>query len=146
MVSIIFLTLTAEVFFRYFLNSPLEWSGELAIYAFIWSTFIGGSMSIKTKTSTVITIFTEKLNPKFQRIVYITTLFIVVAFCVFTLFYSLQWILSPHTLFERSLSTGMPMFIPYLGVPIGIGFMAIHSLYHLLNEVFNGNTTEVGDK
>jgi TRAP-type C4-dicarboxylate transport system permease small subunit len=144
-VSIIFLALILEVIFRYFLNNPLEWSGELAMYALIWTTFIGGSMSIKLKTATSITVLTDRLGTKLKRVLSLTTQIIVTLFCIFVLVYSLQWVLSPNTLIERSLSMGVPMIIPYFGIPLGIGFMTIHSLYHLFNEVINGSRSKVGD-
>lgn len=40
-------TVLLQVFFRFVLDSPLAWSEELARYAFVWVTFLGGAVAYR---------------------------------------------------------------------------------------------------
>ncbi|WP_209123592.1 TRAP transporter small permease [Alkalihalobacillus sp. BA299] len=125
-----FLTLTAGVFFRYYLNSPLFWSDEFAIFTLIWLTFLGGNISIKRQQTAAVTILFDKLNKKSRKVVASVGFLIIILFCLLIVYYSIIWLSSPNIVLQKSNSMQLPMIYPYLSVPIGFFFMSIH-LVHL---------------
>ncbi|WP_227937402.1 TRAP transporter small permease [Alkalihalobacillus deserti] len=127
-----FVSLTAGVFFRYYLNSPLFWSDEFAIFTLVWLTFLGGSMSIKRQETAAVTILVDKLNNKFKKIVASIGFLIVIIFCLFIVYYSYIWLSSPNISLQKSTSMQIPMIYPYLSVPLGFFFMSIHSIHLFL--------------
>lgn len=128
LLSVMFLSLTAGVIFRYFLKSPLHWSEETAIFTLAWLTFIGGSMTIKRQQTAAVTFLMERLSGKLYYILNIIAYFIVFAFALFIFVWSIPWILSPNIVYQKSLAMQLPMIVPYLSVPVGFCFLTIHSL------------------
>ncbi|MFC5559848.1 TRAP transporter small permease [Ureibacillus thermophilus] len=125
-------SISLGVFFRFVLNNPLSWSDELAIYTLVWITFIGGSMGVKTQQAASLTIVFDRLNIKTQKIVLIIAHGIVTAFSIFVFYLALKWISGPSVSKTVSPALGITMFYPYLGVPVGLLFLTIHSFNHFI--------------
>ncbi|KIL37367.1 TRAP C4-dicarboxylate transporter [Cohnella kolymensis] len=127
-VLIMSLSLIAGVIFRYFFNSPLVWSDEIAMYSFIWISFVGGSMALKKDQLASVSILMDRLNGKIRMILLSVGFAIVLGFLIYFLVYSIPWILSPDISFQQSTAMMLPMIYPYLSVPVGIAGMTIHAL------------------
>jgi len=116
------------VIFRYFLNDPLKWTDEFAMFALVWITFIGGSMSIKLQKAAVMSFVMDRLSPGSRKVFLALAMLLVLAFSAFLLYLSLKWITNPHIMLQRSQAVGLPMVIPYVAIPLGFFFMTIHAL------------------
>lgn len=121
-------SLILGVIFRYFLHSPLSWSDEFGMFALVWITFIGGSMSIKKNRAAAVSFVMDKLSPGIRKIVFGIAFLISLLFCMFVLYLSLKWITNPSILLQKSPAVGLPMIIPYIAIPLGFLFMSVHSL------------------
>lgn len=128
LLGIMFVSLTAGVIFRYYLNSPLLWSDEVAIFSLIWLTFVGGSMSIKRQQSAAVSLLTDRLKGRWKKIVYIFGFAVVALFCAYLLYISYHWLSSPNIQIQRSSAMQLPLIYVYISVPVGFAFMFIHSL------------------
>lgn len=128
LVATMFFSLSAGVIFRYYLNDPLLWSDELAIFALIWLTFLGGSMSIKRQQSAAVTLFTDRLQGRLKWLVISIGFAIITLFCLYLLYICYHWLASPNIAIQRSSSMRLPMIYVYLSVPVGFAFMMIHAL------------------
>lgn len=126
-VSLMFISLTMSVIFRYAFNHPLHWADETAIFSMIWTTFIGGSMGIKRQQAAAVTLITDKLKGAALKAMLMIAFLITFAFCLFILILAYQWISAPAIWFQNSTSMNLPMFYPYLSVPVGFLFMTIHA-------------------
>jgi TRAP-type C4-dicarboxylate transport system permease small subunit len=133
---IMLVSMVLGVLFRYVLNAPLTWSGEITIFALVWVTFIGGSMSIKKQQAVAVTLLTDKLTGNARKIVIVLGLFLSVVFTVILCCLSIKWILSPNIFVQKSDSIQVPMIYAYLSVPVGILFMAIHSIHLFLESLW----------
>ena len=133
---IILFSLAAGVIFRYVFQNPLTWSDEVAMFSLAWLTFIGGSMTIRTKVAPTIDILTDKLGGKVKKVVISIGYLLVLAFVVYVFYISTQWISSPNILVQRSGSMGMPMIYAYLSIPVSFLFLLIHSLELTLKSIF----------
>lgn len=120
-----------SVIFRYFLNAPLFWANEASIFMMAWLTFIGGSLGLKYKSQASITFLVDRFSEKGRKILFIMTHIIVLMALAFLLYLSYQWVftLSP----QKSSSMRLPMWIPYLSVPVGLTFAFIHLLDYFID-------------
>lgn len=128
LVSVMCLILFVSVALRYIFSSPLYWAGEVAIFALVWVSFIGGSMGIKLEKAATVTIVTDFMKERIQKIVFTIGWAIVVCFCIFLLIYSLKWITLPSMTQQRTDALQIPVFYPYLIIPFGFLSLTIHTL------------------
>jgi C4-dicarboxylate transporter DctQ subunit len=128
------------VFFRYVLNVPLFWAGEVSIFLLIYITFLGGSLGLKYKTQASVTIVTDNLPEKMKQAVSIVAHIFMLLFMAIILFYSYKWISSPNVFIQKSSAMLLPMWIPYAIIPIGLSFATIHLLSNLLDIMRGGET------
>ena len=61
-----FACVLAQVFFRYFLGSPLTWSDELARYLFVWCAFLGWVVAARRRSHLAVTMGRERMSPRSQ--------------------------------------------------------------------------------
>jgi TRAP-type C4-dicarboxylate transport system permease small subunit len=59
-----FACVLAQVFFRYFLGSPLTWSDELARYLFVWCALLGWVVAARRRSHLAVTIGRERMSPR----------------------------------------------------------------------------------
>ncbi|USG64339.1 TRAP transporter small permease [Brevibacillus ruminantium] len=129
--------LVSGVAFRYLFNSPLIWSDEVAIFALVWITFVGGSMGIKLDQAASVTIITDFLKKRPQQIVFAIGWGIVFVFCLFFLIYSCIWVTSPSIGVQKSSTLQIPMLYPYLSVPFGFFCLTFHTLSKFADSLFD---------
>ncbi|EMT51750.1 TRAP transporter small permease [Brevibacillus borstelensis] len=120
------------VVFRYVLNAPLSWAGEVSIFLLIWSSFIGGSLGLKYKSQAAVTIVLEYATAKVKKMAGIAGHILMLVFLAVMLYYSYTWVLSPGVAFQKSTAILLPMWIPFSAVPVGLTFSAIHLLSNLI--------------
>lgn len=132
LMGILTIVMIAAVTFRYFLKDPIPWASEVSIYLFIWFSFIGGSWGLKYGTQASVTFLVDALSENKQRILRIVQDIIMLLFLFIILFYASKWVMLPSTMLQKSTSLGMPMWIPYSAVPIGILFAVIHIIARLI--------------
>lgn len=125
------LILFINVIYRYFLNDPIYWASEASIFMMAWLTFLGGSLGLKYKTQASITFAVERLSEKNKRIISIVTHIIILIFMVILIYISYDWIFSLSS--TKSSSMRIPMWVPYLSVPVGLTFAFIHLLDQLID-------------
>jgi TRAP-type C4-dicarboxylate transport system permease small subunit len=130
--------ITLSVAFRYFLNSPLSWAGEVSIFLLIWISFIGGSLGLKYKTQASVTIILEFVSNKIRKILLIIGHICMILFLAVVLYYSYIWIFSSNVALQKSSAILLPMWIPFSAVPIGLTCAAIHLLANFVQILREG--------
>lgn len=123
---------TLAVVFRYLLNAPFSWAGEVSVYLLIWVSFIGGSLGLKYRSQAAVTILLDYLPARVQKILLIIGHVLILLFFALMLYYSYQWVLSPGVAFQKSSALLMPMWIPFSAVPVGLTCAAVHVLSNLI--------------
>jgi TRAP-type C4-dicarboxylate transport system permease small subunit len=71
LVAAIACIMLAQVFFRYVLNSSLQWSEELSISTMIWVVFLGSAVLVRGWQHIAVTAFVKMLPLRMQGIAYI---------------------------------------------------------------------------
>lgn len=143
LIPVMLIAMVLDIFFRYFLSSPLIWGQELALYAFVWSSFIGASMSIKSKEAVAVTIMVDRINPKISNILITVGLFVSTVFSIYILYLSINWITDPTILFQTSVTTQTPMIYMYMCIPVSLLFMSIHFINWLFEALRSVNSRKV---
>jgi TRAP-type C4-dicarboxylate transport system permease small subunit len=131
--TLIILILSAQIFFRYFLNSSIVWSEEVATWCLVWLVFIGGAAIMRRWDHVHIPMLIQKLPLGLRPAV---ILFAKLATCVavaLIAWYGLQWVLGPVHI--RSQTSGISTRWIKLAVPIGAGLMTLFALRCALEDV-----------
>lgn len=132
LIPLVLFSMVLDIFLRYFFGLPTQWGQELSLYTFVWSTFIGASMSIKTKQAVSMSLVVDKVGDLWRSLLIIAGLIISLIFIVFMLYLSIEWITSSGIMSQFTPTSRIPMIYLYTCIPISLAFMVIH----LVNWVF----------
>jgi TRAP-type C4-dicarboxylate transport system permease small subunit len=126
--AIVFGAMTIDVllgvFFRYVLNSPLNFTEELARYLMIWGASLAISLGVSAGEHVGLTIILDSMKkPNARKALAILVNFFVFAFLVFMSIYSAAATIEAKSQMTQSL--GISMFLPKLAVPLAMILAAI---------------------
>jgi len=122
-----------NVLFRYFLKLPLIWADEVSLYLFAWCTFLGASLGIRNNTMAAVTIIIDYLPKPILKYVQIAIQVLVISFAVIVAIVSSKWVLSPSTINTISPSSQLPMWVPFIILPIGLFLITVFSIDNIVN-------------
>lgn len=131
LISSMTIIIAVAVIFRYFFNAPIYWASELSIFIMAWITFIGGSLGLKYKSQASVSFMVDRFSDKGRKVLEVISYIIILSFMALLLYLSYQWVFSLSS--QKSTSMRIPMWVPYLSVPVGLTFAFIHLLTHFLN-------------
>jgi len=131
LISSMTIIIAVAVIFRYFFNAPIYWASELSIFIMAWITFIGGSLGLKYKSQASVSFMVDRFSDKGRKVLEVISYIIILAFMALLLYLSYQWVFSLSS--QKSTSMRIPMWVPYLSVPVGLTFAFIHLFTHFLN-------------
>ncbi len=112
-----------------FIRNP-RWTQELAILCMVWLCFVSSGYAIKNALHVRMTILTNLLPLKVQRILSRLAYVLLLAVNIFFVIYGIQ--LMYLTRRARMSATRWPMMIIYLSVVVGGVYGAAMSLYRVL--------------
>ncbi len=117
---------------RYAFESSLSWAGELTIYLFLWSTFFGATYCFKKDAHIAVDVFLVKAPPKVQKFLTLITLIISAIYVGAISYFGYQYVLLYIDLGEMSVDLDIPLWIPYVVVPISFAFSTIVIIYKII--------------
>jgi len=120
---------------RYVFHSSFTWAGELTIYLFLWSVFFGAVYCFKKDAHIAVDIFLVKAPPKVAKFLTILTYLITFVYLVAISYYGYEYVLLYIDLGEVSVDLDIPLWIPYVVVPISFAFSAIVIFYKLIEVI-----------
>lgn len=124
--ALMFLSVIAQVFFRYVLEQPLPWSEELARYLMIWVACLAGSEAYRMKSHVGVD-FAARLLPATPR-KWVFQIAHLSVFMLMTVIIYQGAVLSWMLMDQDSPALEIPMGWAYLAVPVGAVFIAFHAL------------------
>lgn len=103
----------------------ITWAEEATRYIIVWLSFIGGSLCAKHGEHVGIDLLTQVTPPKVTKIIVASAQLISSGFMFVLVYYG--WLMAKSTMETGQISTGvmMPMWIIYMGIPIGCLFMGL---------------------
>ncbi len=125
-----------QVVMRYVFNESLTWSEELSRYAFVWFVYTSAAYAVKyqrhVKFSFLVHLL-HRISPIYSQLLIIVALFCWIAFLIFVDFYSVQTVVNQFKTGQVSPANQIPMYIVYLGLPIGALLMTYRVTQHIIN-------------
>jgi C4-dicarboxylate transporter DctQ subunit len=117
---------------RYVFDASLVWAAELSIFMFLWSAFFGAAYCFKKDAHIAVTIVLDVMPSKLAKLMLIISHLVTIVFLVAVSYYGYEYLLLVIDLEERSIDLwGMPMWIPYLVIPVAFAFAAVRVLERL---------------
>ena len=122
------LIIFVNVIMRYFMNTSITWAEEVVKYLMIWIAFIGGSTCFRKGVHVSIDVLLE-IVPKRAQIFIVTIITLIAgAFTTAMAYYGIKLVEFIQNSGQVSPALSMPMWIPYLALPIGFTLMTIRNL------------------
>jgi C4-dicarboxylate transporter DctQ subunit len=110
---------------RYVFESSFTWAGELTIYLFLWSVFFGAVYCFKKDAHIAVDVLIAKVPPKIAKFLQIISLIVALIYTVAIAYYGYLYVMLYIDLGEVSVDLEIPLWIPYVAVPISFLFSAV---------------------
>ena len=117
LVAAIACVMLAQVFFRYVLNSSLQWAEELSVYALVWLVFIGGATVTRGWGHITITAFVNLLPLRARAWTFVAAKVLSLAFIVVLAYWGFQLVNLP----VHAASPSMGFSTRWVKVSIAVG-------------------------
>ncbi|MDW7661918.1 MAG: TRAP transporter small permease [Bacillota bacterium] len=131
MVALIF----TQIIYRYVLTRPIPWAEEAARYFFVWATFLGASVAVRTKAHTGVDFFLNRVPEKVRKMMVLLSYIASIIFLGFISRYGLS--ISLRVMRQTSPALQLPMTYAYIAIPIGAFLMLLNFVYLLAKEIEN---------
>ena len=122
-----------QVLGRYVFSYKLGAAAETATMAQIWMILLASGIAMKKNMHVGVDILLRKLNVKAQKIVVAASTIIIMIFLIMVLKGSVQLIIVGAQ--STSPAISIPMWIPYLSVPIGIVYIMLELIILTFNKL-----------
>ena len=120
-----FLCVLVQVIFRYFLDSPLTWSDELARYLFVWCAFLGWVIAARRRSHLAIASVQAKLPPRGRALLQLAAALAAVAFAAVLCYHGVR--ITGRNLDVETPSLFFTMGTVYAIVPVAAVAVALHA-------------------
>lgn len=117
-----------QVFTRYALNISFTWFEELSRFACVFLTFLGASLGIKYSTHFSMTAVVDKLPYRLKHSISALIYIICALFFAVVAWYGYKHCLKHFRYGNLSPAMRLPMYIPYLPIPLFSGVMVLRCL------------------
>lgn len=115
----------AETALRYTISLTFMWFNEFANYTLIFMTFLGASLGVKYGTHFSMEALSEKLPGRYPHILKFIAYILSSILCIIFVFYGLKHVRHLLVYGVKSSAMRLPMFLPYLPIPIFSAIMAL---------------------
>lgn len=137
---VMIITAFAQVIFRFVIQMSLDWSEELARYAFLWCMFISAGMAVKHRRHIKVEFIMEMLPKKVRLGFEIISDLIWMAFCLLLVKDGIGLLEFVKT--QVSPSMEVPFKYIYTSLPVGAALMFLRLLQQMVRR-FRGGATGV---
>jgi C4-dicarboxylate transporter, DctQ subunit len=123
-----------QIIFRFVIFVPLPWSEELSRYLMIWTGMVGSFVALREGRHIGVTMVVDRLPPRAATWV---SLFVQAATILFLAIVAQQGLaLTLVNLSQLSPAMRIPMFYPYLAVPLGAALMIVELTAGILQSIY----------
>ena len=135
LMSAIIVNISADIFYRYVLVNPLNWSNQLAKYLMVWFAFLGSSLAVREGAHISTDVLLRRLSEVWRKYLLIISCFGVTIFLIVVIFWGFYFAYGLRQDIDPLL--GIKIIYPFLAVPIGSIFMLIQVMWVLIEAVRN---------
>lgn len=122
-----------QVCSRYIFQTPITFSEEIARFLFIWISFLGAAIVMKSDKHIRLDLFHGKICPRLQHLLDISVFLLIFCFSVLVLVQGVK--LSFATTRQIAPVSRIPMAYIYLIVPISALFMGFYAMRHIISRL-----------
>lgn len=130
---LVLLVMLAQVFFRYVLNSSLQWSEELAVWGMVWMVFVGSVLLVRRSEHISITTLVRYAPATVRPFLVIFNKAAALVFLVIVGYYGIE--VFGGTFHARSPSIGLSTRWIKLAIPVGAVLMAVVAVHAIADDV-----------
>lgn len=141
MVALIF----GQVVGRYVFSSAPSWTEELARYIHIFQVWIGASYAVKKREHIRIESFVELFKGTARKLIETAALIIWFLLALFLAVFGTQLVLASLQNGQVTPAMQLPMWIPFLAIPVGGAGMALRLLQQLVTIWRNRDDRPAGE-
>ena len=141
MVALIF----GQVIGRYVFSSAPSWTEEMARYIHIFQVWIGASYTVKLRQHIRVEAFITRFHGVFRQVLEILSIVIWFVMALFLAVFGTELVLSSINHGQLAPAMQIPIWIPYLAIPLGGIGMAIRLVIQV-KEVIQGNYDKPKDE
>ena len=133
LVGLAIIVVCQMVVMRYFLNASTIWQTEFVIFSLVGSTFIGCPYVLLVKGHVNVDLLPHYMGPRGRFVLALIASLLGLLFCLI-----LTW--KGYEFFHEALVNGwttdtiwaLPLWIPYLSIPLGIGLLCLQYVADIL--------------
>ena len=130
-----------QVIFRYLLDAPLDWSEEMASFAFVWMALLGASVGLKNDEHPRLDIFYQ-VFPDWAKKLCSLIINLAILFMLMVLFiFGLKLTIAMQM--QRTAALGYSISYVYVVLPLSAIIMFIHILVKSVQLIFNSKAEEI---
>jgi TRAP-type C4-dicarboxylate transport system permease small subunit len=132
------IVLALQVYSRYIAQAPISWTVEVSAMLMTWLSFMGASIGVYHKTHMSVEFVNKRFSPRWMKIDEIGIHVFIFFFAAIVAYYGTIFVRDTNyvtTVLRISLAW------QFLSITLSAVFMAIHSLYHIVNELSGESET-----
>lgn len=118
-----------QVVSRYAFNYTPHWSEELSRYLIVWTIFIGTAVGVRKNIHIGVDALIRLAPPAVKRALEVQLNLIGAVVSVALIYLSVEFIGDTMEYEQLSPAMQLPMWIPYLAMPVGLSFAVVHFLH-----------------
>ena len=122
----------ANVVARYGFNYSITWASELTVYFFLWSMFFAVAYCFKLGEHISINLIVERVSKKVAKALILLSYLVTFVFLCAVSYYGYEYLELVIELEETSVDLEIPMWIPYLVIPVSFAFSAYSVAEHII--------------
>ena len=130
---LVFVVMLGQVFFRYVLNSSLQWSEELAVWGMVWMVFIGSVLLMRRWEHISITTLVRYAPLTVRPFLVIFNKAAALVFLVIVGYYGIE--VFAGSFHAKSPSIGLSTRWIKLAIPTGAVLMAVVAAYAIADDL-----------
>jgi C4-dicarboxylate transporter, DctQ subunit len=126
------LIIFGQVVSRYCFNYTPDWSEELSRYLIVWTIFIGTAIGVRKNIHIGVDAVLRLVPQRFKLILEVALNVIGVVVSSALIWLSVGFISDTISYGQVSPSMQIPMYIPYLAMPVGLSFAVVHFIHDIV--------------
>jgi C4-dicarboxylate transporter DctQ subunit len=120
----------ANVVGRYIFDYSITWASELTMYFFLWSMFFAVAYTFKLDGHISIDLLVEFVDRKVAKGMMLMSRIVTFVYLTIVAYYGYEYILLVIDMDETSVDLEIPMWIPYLVIPVALSLAAYRVAEH----------------
>ncbi|TVR67046.1 MAG: TRAP transporter small permease [Spirochaetaceae bacterium] len=121
-----------QVVLRYVFSYSIIWVEEFARYSIVWFIFLGASLAVREGKHASVDVLIRLLPPRVQKFFDVLDIVISMIFTLVVLWFGIRMVVRIGQIGNITPALQIPMYIPYLAIPIGALMMTWRFLEKLL--------------